>query len=605
MANIKDEQQTIESTSEELGALKRHMAGVVRCTTPRPKWSDATVYCPEALTFLWEDTDAPRERGRPAATSHVVGRIAGHIRANTIPSVDLELLDARAQLRRLRTVIGNAELRMRELRHYAPGPLTGGATKRNADGLLLEPTDAVSLDLMSTEFKVKARGYGRDVPKYLQYEGLVSIRLMGKNDLEALTQIIWREKRAYEVAIDRGVQLRDFFLIFTKNRSSGNLASQATEAYNIVYALQQYAWDVKCDMFLAILLGDVSEKVLDDQQQCIDDLNAFCRRVQDPNYLGEGLTFAERRATNKQQEARQRRYDRRARGGGSVGGVGSAGSAGTRTTTTNSRRSSPPSTPSSSSPSSPSPSSPHQHTDAAVKKQDIFENLAVFFPLKARASLDMLKLAVNKMSRTPTVSLRALFDPKADSQLVMAVRKQHFREIKAHMEKMSASLRSLSLGGGETVLFSIAQCLQRVDPKMTRERQESFLAGGLDVPVEIFQDLNRHVFTSEDGDATSARTANLDRFIANLQRSCVIKPELLWNVHAVPIDNVKVGAEGGDEVGGLADGLKLGYKERRPAMLLSEVEGGGGGKARRRSRWGMLRAIISISSASKKRPSEQ
>ena len=315
LANIKDEQQTIEGTSEELGALKRHMAGVVRCTTPRPKWSDATVYCPEALTFLWEDTDAPRERGRPAATSHVVGRIAGHIRANTIPSVDLELLDARAQLRRLRTVIGNAELRMRELRHYAPGPLTGGATKRNADGLLLEPTDAVSLDLMSTEFKVKARGYGRDVPKYLQYEGLVSIRLMGKNDLEALTQIIWREKRAYEVAIDRGVQLRDFFLIFTKNRSSGNLASQATEAYNIVYALQQYAWDVKCDMFLAILLGDVSEKVLDDQQQCIDDLNAFCRRVQDPNYLGEGLTFAERRATNKQQEARQRRYDRRARGG--------------------------------------------------------------------------------------------------------------------------------------------------------------------------------------------------------------------------------------------------------------------------------------------------
>ena len=228
----------------------------------------------------------------------------------------------------------------------------------------------------------------------------------------------------------------------------------------------------------------------------------------------------------------------------------------------------------------------------------------MFFPLKARASLDMLKLAVNKMSRTPTVSLRALFDPKADSQLVMAVRKQHFREIKAHMEKMSASLRSLSLGGGETVLFSIAQCLQRVDPKMTRERQESFLAGGLDVPVEIFQDLNRHVFTSEDGDATSARTANLDRFIANLQRSCVIKPELLWNVHAVPIDNV-VGAEGGDEVGVLADGLKLGYKERRPAMLLSEAEGGGGGKARRRSRWGMLRAIISISSASKKRPSEQ
>ena len=60
------------------------------------------------------------------------------------------------------------------------------------------------------------------------------------------------------------------------------------------------------------------------------------------------------------------------------------------------------------------------------------------------------------------------------------------------------------LGGA---LPTVAQQMQRVDNKLTRDTLNRYLAAGLNIPVEDFTSERRQIFTSDDGSSTSARPA--------------------------------------------------------------------------------------------------
>lgn len=118
------------------------------------------------------------------------------------------------------------------------------------------------------------RGTGEDVPAYLQCEGKVRNRRLGKRDCALLIKDIWREKAAAdaEKGADSPSWLDEFLHDYLNRRFS--LKEMVVEwGYNLQDASQRYSHDKQIGMFARILTREADEALYHKQLSMVMGLN--------------------------------------------------------------------------------------------------------------------------------------------------------------------------------------------------------------------------------------------------------------------------------------------------------------------------------------------
>ncbi|KAK2189473.1 hypothetical protein NP493_106g07058 [Ridgeia piscesae] len=132
--------------------------------------------------------------------------------------------------------------------------------------LLNEITGSGGSDAAGAEY-FDGMGMEEGVPKYLQYEGKVRNRRLGKRDCLLLIKDIWREKAAHDAEQEEGtkrVKLADFLHTYLERRFS--LPQMVAEwAYNLNDACMRYSHDEAINMFASILNDEMDEVIYHNQ----------------------------------------------------------------------------------------------------------------------------------------------------------------------------------------------------------------------------------------------------------------------------------------------------------------------------------------------------
>ncbi|XP_045191892.2 translin-associated factor X-interacting protein 1-like [Mercenaria mercenaria] len=148
----------------------------------------------------------------------------------------------------------------------------GKASNELVDVLLTEMASGEVVDTGGAEY-FDGQGTGPSVPKYLQHDGPVRNRRLGKRDASLLIKDIWREKGAHDAAKADGVRdkMADFLYTYLQRRFG--LEQMIIEwGYNLHDACQRYAHDEHIGLFHGVLTEEIDEEVYHNQLQLIQKL---------------------------------------------------------------------------------------------------------------------------------------------------------------------------------------------------------------------------------------------------------------------------------------------------------------------------------------------
>ena len=107
-------------------------------------------------------------------------------------------------------------------------------------------------------------GMGKDVPGFLQANGLIRNRNMSKRDTEKLVKEIWKDKAKHDAKSNAKSPMEEYTNIHLQKKMG--VAQGVVElGYNFIYSLQRYDYDADCELFLKILMGQVREEVYFEQ----------------------------------------------------------------------------------------------------------------------------------------------------------------------------------------------------------------------------------------------------------------------------------------------------------------------------------------------------
>ena len=133
------------------------------------------------------------------------------------------------------------------------------------------PTDqqlAEETESFSSEEVFQGLGTGPDVPKYLRTKAPVKNHRMMKRDCEMLIKEVWASKRAADKGKPQKEKMENWFYTFLMQRFQSH--SVVVEwGYNMMDALERYAYDPDCSLFYDILTGELGEEVWDDQLRMV------------------------------------------------------------------------------------------------------------------------------------------------------------------------------------------------------------------------------------------------------------------------------------------------------------------------------------------------
>ncbi|WAR12866.1 TXIP1-like protein, partial [Mya arenaria] len=151
--------------------------------------------------------------------------------------------------------------------------LSEGKTSNDlVDVLLQEMASGETVDTGGAEY-FDGQGTGPAVPKYLQHDGPVRNRRLGKRDASLLIKDIWREKGAHDAAKSDGVRdkMADFLYTYLERRFG--LEQMIIEwGYNLHDACQRYAHDEHIGLFSGVLTEEIDEEIYHHQLQLIQKL---------------------------------------------------------------------------------------------------------------------------------------------------------------------------------------------------------------------------------------------------------------------------------------------------------------------------------------------
>lgn len=151
--------------------------------------------------------------------------------------------------------------------------LSDGKTSNElVDVLLTELASGEIMDMGGAEY-FDGQGTGPLVPKYLQYDGPVRNRRLGKRDASLLIKDIWREKGAHDTTKTNGTRdkMSDFLYTYLKRRFS--LDQMIIEwGYNLHDACIRYAHDEQIGLFSGVLTEEIDEEIYHHQLQVIQKL---------------------------------------------------------------------------------------------------------------------------------------------------------------------------------------------------------------------------------------------------------------------------------------------------------------------------------------------
>ncbi|XP_050714619.1 translin-associated factor X-interacting protein 1-like [Eriocheir sinensis] len=153
----------------------------------------------------------------------------------------------------------------------------GRTSDQLVDVLVSELTGS---QLPSSNDFLDCKGTEEGVPAYLQYEGSVRNRRLGKRDLTLLIEDIWREKRRQGNAVPMDQFVDAYF------RERYHLEEVRAEwCYSLADACQRLAHDEQVGLFWGILCGQVQEEVYHYQVDSVLTLQAALRAA-DPHDKG-------------------------------------------------------------------------------------------------------------------------------------------------------------------------------------------------------------------------------------------------------------------------------------------------------------------------------
>jgi len=123
---------------------------------------------------------------------------------------------------------------------------------------------------------VQALGTGEDVPRYLRWKGRLRLRTIGKREAEVFVNQVWKDK--ISSTLDPPLSMEEHFYRWLRARFGSPMLA-AEWAYNLVYALEAYKFDADCELFLAVLRGEMHEDVYHDQIAMLDVLEKEVEKV--------------------------------------------------------------------------------------------------------------------------------------------------------------------------------------------------------------------------------------------------------------------------------------------------------------------------------------
>eukprot|EP00817_Percolomonadidae_sp_ATCC50343_P003637 CAMPEP_0117426148 /NCGR_PEP_ID=MMETSP0758-20121206/6311_1 /TAXON_ID=63605 /ORGANISM="Percolomonas cosmopolitus, Strain AE-1 (ATCC 50343)" /LENGTH=722 /DNA_ID=CAMNT_0005211125 /DNA_START=842 /DNA_END=3010 /DNA_ORIENTATION=+ len=124
-------------------------------------------------------------------------------------------------------------------------------------------------------------GETSDVPKHLRYTGELKNKKLSKRDLENTLEDIWRQrgKQRKGKDITKKNHFSDFFESYLSTQFSNVVHIKREWSYSIVEGCKLYRDDPDCDMFLAVLDGDVSEDTYNAQFSLLQRLQQALSRL--------------------------------------------------------------------------------------------------------------------------------------------------------------------------------------------------------------------------------------------------------------------------------------------------------------------------------------
>ncbi|XP_069112675.1 translin-associated factor X-interacting protein 1-like [Argopecten irradians] len=148
----------------------------------------------------------------------------------------------------------------------------GKRSNELVDVLIAEIAAGGAGDLGGAEY-FDGQGTGPTVPKYLQVEGPVRNRRLGKRDCSMLIRDIWREKVAHDAERTDGQReaMGDFLDLYLQRRFA--MPQMKIEwGYNLQDACERYAHDDLIGLFWGVLTFNIDEEIYHDQMNKIEQL---------------------------------------------------------------------------------------------------------------------------------------------------------------------------------------------------------------------------------------------------------------------------------------------------------------------------------------------
>jgi len=125
------------------------------------------------------------------------------------------------------------------------------------------------------------RGFGEDVPKYLQWDGSIRNRGLSKRDTEMLIKNFWREKDKADAKRNgpkQRIPVHDWMYDFLVGKYTK--PDMVTEmAYNLLDAALKFKYDADCEMFLRVMTNELDELVYWEEFEMMDGLMQLLHKL--------------------------------------------------------------------------------------------------------------------------------------------------------------------------------------------------------------------------------------------------------------------------------------------------------------------------------------
>jgi hypothetical protein len=133
---------------------------------------------------------------------------------------------------------------------------------------------------------ITCMGLSEDVPEFLRFSGQVRNLKMRKGDAEKWVRTIWAAKAEIDTARqdagDERLDLATFFRNWVIKKFNDHEVKMAEWTYNLIVTVRGNCHDTDLDLFLKILLKEISEDVYHDEKDQMEDAMILAKQVKSP-----------------------------------------------------------------------------------------------------------------------------------------------------------------------------------------------------------------------------------------------------------------------------------------------------------------------------------